>query len=102
MTKKQILEGNKIISGYDELKKDDYGKFFKNGIFKGYNEGDFLYHKSWDWLMPVVHKIYDTTSEDIQTFNGFAIFEYGLRTEMKDIWLSVVEFIKWYNKQNKK
>ena len=72
------------------------------------------YNSSWDWLMPVVERI-----ESIKPFivtidrNGCWIGEYfGEFTQnqitfhhesegnkITIIWLAVVEFIKWYNKQ---
>ena len=54
---RKIIDGNKKIAEFDGLTKDTYGKFFKNGVFKGYNESEFQYHKSWDWLIPVLKKI---------------------------------------------
>lgn len=53
----KIIDGNKKIAEFDGLVKDTCGKFFKNGVFKGYNESEFQYHKSWDWLMPILKKI---------------------------------------------
>jgi hypothetical protein len=49
-------EGNKLIAEFEEFHKDIYDKWFKNSIFKGYNEADFKYHSSWDWLMPAISK----------------------------------------------
>jgi len=52
--KQKIIDGNMKIAQFDGLTRDTYGKLFKNGVFKGY---EFQYHKSWDWLIPVLKKI---------------------------------------------
>ncbi len=59
------------------------------------------YHSSWDWLMPVVHKAYEITTEDEQQFAGLTLFEIGLPTPINEIWQYVTEFIQWYNTHNK-
>ena len=46
------------------------------------------YHTSWDWLMPVVHKIKESDLD-------FDVLEIGLPIE--DVYNAVVEFIKGYN-----
>lgn len=58
------------------------------------------FHSSWDWLMPVVSKI--TTNENYidltQRENIMDSLPYGM---VEDTYDEVVEFIKWYNKNNK-
>lgn len=58
-------------------------------------ENGLMYHSSWDWLMPVVNKIFGlkkdypiATSDLLETF----IFE-----DIDVVWNRVVNFIKWYN-----
>jgi hypothetical protein len=53
-----LNEKLKLVSEYDELQKDNYGKFFKGGVFKGYNVNEFKYHTSYDWQIPVWQKVY--------------------------------------------
>ena len=61
---------------------------------------DLQYHTSWDWLMPVVEKI-----SDIKSWSINATLEWlsesqdrdGLYAQ-EDVYESVVEFIKQYNK----
>lgn len=77
-------------------------------------DDDLKYLTSWDWLMPVVEKI-----EDIEDADGFKPFVVDINcaecditqikeaveyisyneaeTKIKAVWLSVTEFIKWYN-----
>lgn len=61
------------------------------------------YHSSWNWLMEVVEKIADVkhwslnaTLEDLSESQE----RDGLYTKA-DVYDACVEFIKWYNKQNK-
>ncbi|HAH22483.1 MAG TPA: hypothetical protein DCL77_01735 [Prolixibacteraceae bacterium] len=73
------------------------------------------YDADWLWLMPVVEKIEATKFNDCWTvvamglsqceiynkkFDGFRIFKIT-DTKIEATWLACVEFIKWYNKQNK-
>jgi len=64
------------------------------------------YHTSWDWLMPVVERISDikhyTLSSTIEFLSEFYYRNSdnadGLEGK-KEFHKAVVEFIKWYNKQ---
>jgi len=47
MNKEEILEGNKLIASFMDI--DDSMPHDRQGAY--------LYHSSWDWLMPVVEKI---------------------------------------------
>jgi len=51
---------------------------------------DLQYHTSWDWLMPVVHKIKSTSGQ------GVFMMEIGLPIE--HVYKRVVEFINEHNK----
>lgn len=81
---------------------------------------ELLYHKSWDWLMPVVEKIEDldpnsrvthTYSVDI-TGNGTTIspniwggddrwmIRHNSRNRrLRNTYDAIIEFINWYNKK---
>ena len=77
---------------------------------------ELLYHHSWDWLMPVVEKIESlnsicliknhwcnikTTDFDSVNIKGFSTLKI-CDTKIEAVYKAVVEFIKWYNQQNKK
>lgn len=82
---------------------------------------NFLYHSSWDWLMPVVEKIEDIRiqpdEDEIVSYHRFAVdmpcgqceiidtetgkvVAYGDHaTKILSTYEAVVEFIEWYNEQ---
>ena len=67
---------------------------------------DFMlkYHKSWDWLMPVVEKI-DKLMLDQPIDSPFEINAEEVFTSLREVNIKltfnrIVEFIEWYNKQN--
>ena len=95
-------------------------KFVKFRIDKGYNPtmmlnivfkpSELLYDKSWSWLMPVVDEIINRTH--ISSFDPSLvrhqenqakkmIFDAMFTINIKHIHQAVVNFIKWYNKNNK-
>lgn len=87
---------------------------------------ELLYHKSWDWLMPVVFKIENLRLElpdynvvewfEVHRFSKTCLIKSGLRgteeymkspyfyeqsnfgeTEIEAVYKAVTKFIKWYN-----
>ena len=84
---------------------------------------DLGYHISWDWLMPVVEKIeslefdfrisfvnaygnlnYNYHSVHIETHDGNDVIfnEEKFLTKIQAVYKAVLEFIHWYNTQEKK
>ena len=110
MKEKEILEGNRLIAefmGIDFSSKETFNKYSISIL----NASGF-YHKSWDWLMPVVEKI-DQYGASVIIGRMFCDIKYinPIKTEqefdvriasgvkMNAINGAIVEFIKWYNKQ---
>ena len=60
-----------------------------------YKESDYKYHKSWDWLMPVVKKCFCTGDN---TFEWDAIMDAMWTCDIKIVHNVVVEFINQHNK----
>ena len=87
-------ESNKLIA---EFMGVDIHEFVMNGGKK------WEYHSSWDWLMPVVEKIYSSNEYVKYKDTMSGIFnEEPVRINSKYISVTheaVVEFIKWYNEQ---
>jgi hypothetical protein len=69
-----------------------------NGTYSVHRLNELKYHSSWDWLMPVVEKCYDNGAEE----NEIGNITHALLDCNKDhLYISVVEFIKEYNKDYK-
>lgn len=72
---------------------------------------EWKFHKSWDWLMPVVEKIQEKEGQVRTTMKHplynkpyLVLFKNGEgwgKTELEAIYNAVIEFIKWYNKEKK-
>lgn len=68
----------------------------------GWRYEELLYHSSWDWLIPVIDKIY-YTDEYISYKSSLSQFSERVWINTKFIEITyetVVDFIKWFNKQN--
>lgn len=130
MERKEILEGNKIISVFlgGTIADDGFGEYvygesfgmpdttkrmtFHAGV--KYLEVSMLnYHESWDTLMPVIEKIEQSgvpfviSGNDVHVgtpSNDSYYWQGGFTYDSKIIsaWHGVVQFIKWDNNQNEK
>lgn len=115
-----ILKGNKLIAEFMNFRwieedanwyvpTDEYSKF--GASFK---VDDLKFHKSWDWLMPVVEKIGDIEGCCFELHEGnnhvaqiwycpkpydLTVFSEKDNTLINNTWEVIVEFIQWYNKQ---
>jgi len=120
MTDKEIIENNKLIAEFmgftinkhwnnwfDVPKK--YQLIYPSSFGIDFN---CKFNTSWDWLMPVVEKIEMIEQNGLyynfQILGGCSV--YIISSDMEEIlsvdngdsklhnvWLAVVEFIKWYN-----
>lgn len=121
---REILEGNRLIAESPFV--SDYHKKWIAKEIKTNGSIDFFiqasrYHASWDWLMPVVDKIEALGSNDRTRFNvtietnncfideyvdgmkddGWLIEVVDAANKMDAVWQAVIEFIKWYNGNEK-
>ena len=103
----QFMNGEHREDGetYFVITKNDVRKFAPNDVHV--IRTGFKYHKSWNWLMPVVQRIKNRTS--VEDFNYHA----NLMTEYRDrkstvmdmkvtqdilvVFIRCVEFVKWYS-----
>jgi len=91
-----IAANNKLIAefmGYEQYKFRSYTMF----VFEEDNhrtEIDLHYHSSWDWLMPVVEKIY-SLELDIELV--LVVRDNLAEANIEDTYQAVVEFINWHN-----
>ena len=107
---KNVTENNKLIAdfmGYPKHKIDFVGKRLN---FE--NSKHNTYHKDWNWLMEVVekieslgYKVHISTWENSQFcgiyLNGKKISGNETNTKIEAVYNACIEFIKWYNTQNK-
>jgi hypothetical protein len=121
MKEQEIIEGNKIIAefmGIKEIKSsyDSYGiptpiwhtenDYFRSSTYSVPNESfyEFVdnakYHTSWDWLMPVVNKIFKLYTQYPKA--AFEIYKIRIVIDIYTLWLSVIKFIKFYNNERAK
>jgi len=100
----KTTENNKLIAEFIGMQETKLGWFDNeevlNLIYDLSNTfDDLLFHKSWDWLMPVISKIY-SSKEYYKYKDTLGQFNEGIFINTKFITVtheSVVEFIKWYN-----
>lgn len=114
MENKEIIEGNKLIAEFDnriKLKKCKVNGFYPDGYeyigflptdignTRGIN--DLKYHTSWDWIMPVVEKMNKEISDLYKSIyileQKCCFWDLKITDDIKTVYKSVVEFIKWYN-----
>jgi len=95
-------ENNKLIAEFMGIQPHRLEAHF-NSITTANN--DYIekpsYNTSWDWLMPVLHKVIGIirdlpdSSEKYDWETGWSDNVEGLY--MNDLYIFAIEFIKWYN-----
>ena len=96
--KNNVLIGN--FMGWDEFNTGSYHTPYDNATYCNGEESSICdkyalkFNSSWDWLMPVVEKIANLhLKENVTTL--------PISSNIKTVWDACLEFIKWYNEQNK-
>jgi hypothetical protein len=87
-------ENNKMIAEFMGIvyPKLDNIIVIDNVVIK---ENELSYHKSWDWLMPVVSKCFKTGDD---TYEWDNIMDTLFTCDIDIVYTQVVEFINEYNK----
>ena len=105
------MEDNKLIAefmGYniEEVNGDSYATL--PDMLESLAIEELQYHSSWDcWLMPVVKKCLSMKMDSgISGTQGEYVYISDIEAsllacDIEETYLSTVEFIKWYNKQEK-
>ena len=100
-----IQENNKIIAEFMGAKVTDV-KGLQKPIYypimgKSVYVDKLKYHSSWDWLIPVVKKCLIGEAETNRPDLVSNIYESLVNLEIDLVYKDIIEFIKWYNQQNK-
>ncbi|MBK7362652.1 MAG: hypothetical protein IPJ01_10190 [Micavibrio sp.] len=137
MEQEVIQKNNVLIAKFMGATVDKYGEWKIPNVsipyqgFEQYGDGEpclkftdecrdyeMQYHKSWDWIMPVIENINSThnkntsngsiiVARDLQyTIQHLLVGGYGFTENkretvfltLENLWERVVLFIKWYNK----
>ena len=94
-----MKESNKLIAefmGIHEIMHDEYSEYNFADNLDVVHENDLQYHKSWDWLMPVVIKCFEVSEQTNDDLN-FKLNDTLLETNIDSLYKAVVEFIKDQN-----
>ena len=113
----KTIENNKIIAEFLSVKIHpcetiENFKFLpieERGLYNGYFIDELKYHEDWNWLMIVVEKIESLGYRieivkhicRIYLSNKETIIISENTPKIEAVYNAVVEFIKWYNNQNK-
>lgn len=100
-------ENNQLIADFmGVVFYDDQNKYYDSvqGLFIGRS---LKYHESWDWLMPVVSKIFTLSFREVKGLRERSNEERGLfnpngcglHSTIEKVYKEVIEFINWYNQQ---
>ena len=89
------MKDNKLIAEF--MGYTDKNKKIKEIYSQEAEVKSFSYHTSWDWLMPVVQKCFDT--QQPEEGQHYFINESLLTMDIEVVYDRVVEFINEYNKR---
>ncbi len=88
---------NKLIAEFMGMQHTDIGWYDNDETLQLQNNtfDELQYHSSWDWLMPVVKKCFQTGDD---THQWDDIMDTIFTCDINIVYAQVVEFIKEYNK----
>jgi hypothetical protein len=129
MTEQEIIEGNKLIAEFMDYEHDDNDEdsvtyccdhlvnisevaHWESSIddWTSWLRADEMkFHSSWDWLMPVFKKIWESIDQfqyddepylyiTEEIFHPDYLLSDFINNNIEGVWNRCVEFIKWYNK----
>ena len=92
---KNVTENNKLIAEFMGCPKHKIDFVGKRLNFE--NSKHNTYHKDWNWLMVVVRKCREFSNEEDSHWEN--IYYALTDLDIYRVYMTCVEFIKWYNKQ---
>ncbi len=87
------MKENKLIAEF--MGAEWHKEFFKDVCIISANNISYKFHSSWDWLMPVVRKCFQTGDD---TYEWDNIMDTLFTCDINIVYAQVVEFINQYNK----
>ena len=108
-----IIENNKLIAEFLEWEFDDLSETFETPFLKlvdshAFGDEQFScklqdfeleFHTDWNWLMKLVEKILQKCAEMDELEKYWEITD--VMPYIDNVYSACVEFVKWYNEQNK-
>jgi len=82
------MKDNKLIADFMDLKSTGLSI---------YKPSEYKYHSSWDWLMPVIHKILHNNDDEAFYKFSMGVSKAMFNNNIRDAHSIVVEFIKEQN-----
>lgn len=97
-----MKKNNKLIAEFMDLKPCDNQQEYDSCKYTNVT-ADLKYNESWDWLMPVVGKIYELSGFfSVNGINGelaLAMRDGLAEADMDEVYQAVVNFIESHNKK---
>jgi hypothetical protein len=105
----ETIENNKLIAEFIGCKEQKdptkrwFGQFFNTHGERigGSRKEPLLYHTSWDWLMPVYNKCMKSKQLRGDDEYRTLLIDGVIAADREQLHQAVVEFIKWYNEQDR-
>ena len=97
MENEPLITGQELIAEFMQLNSFEdgrYGKLWSDPFGKNQSNFSLQYETSWDWLMPVVHKILNTTEPEKTDYEYFELEKTTVGQSIDYVYMKVVEFLK--------
>ena len=109
MTGKEVIEGNNLIAEFIAVgvnTETGWLHFRHPEIAAAPSDYEYYrFEESWDWLIPVINKIYDLSGYYIYKYETQTFYSEGgieINTKyIEETYKDVVEFIEWFNSNKK-
>lgn len=91
--------GQPYIHKYGFKNQMGYEYKLENGLKEWWSEDALRYHTSWDWLMPVVERIWWKLCDTNKIGKcKLSITQISIFADLELVHNAVVDFIEWYKK----
>ena len=89
------MKNNKLIAEFMELEVED-GLYYYTTSMDDYKTDTLYFNSSWDWLMPVVEKSFQTQNQNLglKVNLFFKLNDALLTTNIDEVFKAVINIIK--------